>query len=129
MFTIEEIQAAHSNVKSGADFPAYIQDLKKMGVTRYETFVEDGHTIYFGAGDDREVSPAKYDLLTIAETVNKEQFLSDLKAHQQGKTDYPTFCEDTANAGIEKWMVCMEEMTCTYVDQTGNKIVVEVIPH
>ena len=79
--------------------------------------------------DYQQVSPAKYNLLTISETVNKEQFLFDLKAHQQGKTDYPTFCEDTANAGIEKWMVCMEEMTCTYIDQAGNKIVVEVIPH
>lgn len=129
MFTIKQIHTAHSKVKSGADFPAYIQELKKMGVTRYETFVEDGHTVYFGVEDYQQVSPAKYNLLTISEIVNKEQFLFDLKAHQQGKTDYPTFCEDTANAGIEKWMVCMEEMTCTYIDQAGNKIVVEVIPH
>lgn len=129
MFTIEQIHTAHSKVKSGADFPAYIQELKIMEVKRYETFVEDGHTVYFGVEDYRQVSPAKYDLLTIAKTVNKEQFLFDLKAHQQGKTDYPTFCQDTANAGIEKWMVCMEEMTCTYVDQAGNKIVVEVIPN
>ena len=35
MFTIEQITEAHSKVKSGADFPAYIQELKKIGVTHY----------------------------------------------------------------------------------------------
>ena len=39
MFTVEQIKVAHSKVKSGADFPAYIQDIKKLGVTFYETFV------------------------------------------------------------------------------------------
>lgn len=29
MFTITQIENAHSKVKSGADFPKYIQDLKK----------------------------------------------------------------------------------------------------
>lgn len=39
MFTIEQIQQAHSKVKSGADLPAYIRGLKQMGVLHYETFV------------------------------------------------------------------------------------------
>jgi hypothetical protein len=30
MFTIEQIDQAHSKVKSGADFPKYIQDLKNL---------------------------------------------------------------------------------------------------
>lgn len=33
MFTIEQIKTAHSQVKSGADFPAYIQEIKKLGDT------------------------------------------------------------------------------------------------
>ncbi len=44
MFTVEQIKTAHSKVKSGADFPAYIQDINKLGVASYETFVTDGHT-------------------------------------------------------------------------------------
>lgn len=32
MFTIEQIKEAHSKVKSGADFPNYIQDLIILGV-------------------------------------------------------------------------------------------------
>lgn len=34
MFTLDQIKAAHNKVKSGADFPAYIQDL----ILRLETF-------------------------------------------------------------------------------------------
>lgn len=128
MFTIEEIKRAHSKVKSGADFPAYIQDLRKLGVTSYETFVADGHTDYYGENDYKTTSPAKYEILAVTETTNKAQFKIDLNAHQNGKTDYPTFCKDTAKSGIEKWTVCMDEMTCVYYDKAGNKILVETIP-
>jgi uncharacterized protein YbcV (DUF1398 family) len=128
MFTVEQIKAEHSKVKSGADFPAYIQNIKKLGVTYYETFVTDGHTDYYGANDYKTTSPARYEPLTIALECNKEQFKTDLKEHQQGKTDYPTFIGMSAKMGVEKWAVCMEKMTCTYYDQAGNEILVEAIP-
>jgi len=128
MFTVEQIKAAHSKVKSGADFPNYIKDLKTLGVTGYEAYVADGHVDYFGANDYKTTSPPKYVTLSIADVSDTEQFKSDLKAHQQGKTDYPTFCSDCAKSGIEKWAVCMDKMTCTYYDKAGNKILVEQIP-
>lgn len=128
MFLIDDIQNAHSKVKSGADFPAYIQDLKKLGVIRYETFVSDRHTEFLGESEFRASSPAKYEELEIADDSDAEQFKSDLKSHQQGKTDYKTFCNDCAKSGIEKWVVNIEKMTCTYFDKDGNEILVEKIP-
>ncbi len=128
MFTIEQIKEAHGKVKSGADFPVYIQELKKLGVAYYETFVFDGHTDYYGANDYKTTSPAKYEVLKVAESSNVEQFKADLIAHQQGKTDYPTFCNDAAKSGIEKWAVRFDKMTCTYYNKAGNEIVVENIP-
>ncbi|TKB98831.1 DUF1398 domain-containing protein [Pedobacter cryophilus] len=128
MFTVEQIKAAHSKVKSGADFPNYIQDLKKLGVTYYEAFVIDGHTDYYGGNNYKTSSPAKYEPLTIANHSNINQFKTDIKAHQQGKTDYPTFCNDCAKSGIEKWAVSIAKMTCTYFDKAGNEILVELIP-
>lgn len=128
MFTVEQIKTAHSKVKSGADFPSYIQEIKKMGVTYYETFVKDGHTDYFGANGYKTSTTEKYDALTIAKTSNIEQFKIDIKAHQQGKTDYLTFCNDCAKTGLEKWAVCMEKMTCTYYDLAGNEKLEEQIP-
>ncbi len=128
MFTLEQIQAAHSKVKSGADFPAYIKEIKQLGVTYYETFVSDGHTVYFGLNDFETAASPKYDALHIADTAQPEKFKSDLIAHQQGHTDYMTFCRDCAKSGIEKWAVSMDTMTCSYYDIAGNEILVETVP-
>lgn len=128
MFTVDQIKAAHSKVKSGADFPNYVQDLIKLGVIYYDTYVSDGHTDYFGKDNYSTSSTARYESLTIAEQSNIEQFKADLKAHQQGNSDYLTFCNECAKWGVEKWVVCMEEMTCTYYDKSGNKMLVEEIP-
>jgi hypothetical protein len=54
---------------------------------------------------------------------------TDLKKHQQGQTDYSTFCNDCAKSGIDKWVICMDKMTCTYYDKAGNEILIEDIPH
>lgn len=128
MFTIEQIKASHLKVKSGADFPNYVQDLIKLGVTFYETYVSDGHTDYSGTDDYKISSAPKYSQLIITEQSDVEQFRLDLKAHQQGKTDYATFCNDCAKSGVEKWTVRMDKMTCTYYDKAGNEILVEAIP-
>jgi len=128
MFTVEQIKAAHSKVKSGAEFPAYIKDIRKLGVTFYVTFVTDGHTDYYGSDNYTITSPAKYGALVVGETSDTDQFKTDLKAHQQGKTDYLTFIGLCSKSGIEKWAVCMEQMTCTYYNKAGNEILVEQIP-
>lgn len=128
MFTVEQIKAAHSKVKSGADFPKYIQDLITLGVTFYETYVSDGHTDYFGKDNYKTSSNASYNVLKVNTTSDIDQFKTDLKAHQQGKTDYMTFCTDCAKSGVEKWAVSLDKMTCTYFDKHGNEMLVEVIP-
>lgn len=127
-FTADQLKAAHSKVKSGADFPAYIKDIKALGVTHYETYVADGHTDYHGANNHTAKVPAKYDSMTIADTIKSELFKTELLAHQQGKTDYLTFIKMCATAGIEKWIIRMDNMTCTYYDKTGNEILAEAIP-
>lgn len=128
MFTVEQIKAAHSKVKSGADFPAYIQEIKSLGVTHYEAYVADGHIDYHGANDYTAKVPAKYDRLVIADTPEREQFKAELAAHQQGKTDFLTFIQMCAAYGVESWAICMDQMTCTYYDKAGNEIFVEAIP-
>lgn len=128
MFTLEQITAAHSRVRSGADFPAYIRDLKQLGVLHYETFVKDGHTHYSAADGYTVDSPAKYPVLAVAEKSNAEKFITDLKAHQHGKSDYLTFCRQSAAAGVEKWVVRLDTMTCTYYDRAGTAMLVENIP-
>lgn len=129
MFTVEQIKAAHSKVKSGADFPAYIKEIKSLGVTHYEAYVTDGHIDYHGANNYTAKVPAKYETIAIADVPNSEQFKAELMAHQQGKTDFLTFIKRCATFGIEKWAICMDKMTCTYYDRSGNEILVEEIPY
>jgi uncharacterized protein YbcV (DUF1398 family) len=127
-FTLQQIKDAHAKVKSGADFPAYIRDIKHMGVTRYTTYVSDGHTDYSGADGHEITSPAKYDALAVAGTSNAAEFQRILKEHQQGGSDYPTFCKQSAENGVEKWVVDMDKMTCAYYDKAGEEMLVEQIP-
>lgn len=128
MFTIEQIKEAHSKVKSGADFPAYIRDIKKLGVIYYETFVSNGNTTYYGSNDYKVSGGPRYEPLNISDISNEVQFKADLKAHQQGKTSFPIFCADCARLGIEKWRVSLKKMTCTYYDKSGQEVLVEEIP-
>ena len=128
MFTIQQINEAHSKVKSGADFPKYMQDIIALGVTSFETFVFDNHTNYYGKDNFQTSSIGFSETLFIANESNIEQFKSDLKAHQQGKTDYMTFLNDCAKSGVEKWIVVMDKMTCSYYDKNGNEVLVEQIP-
>lgn len=128
MFTVEQIEQAHKKVKSGADFPKYIQEIKELGVKSFETWVKDSHTEYFGVNNFSTQSLSKYDELIISDDSDREKFIIQLKAHQEGKTDYYTFCKDCAETGIEKWVVNLEAMTCIYFDKTGNEILVEQIP-
>ena len=128
MFTIDQIKAAHSKVKSGADFPQYIQDLIALGVEAYSTYVMDGHAEYFGIDYHNLKSPAKYSILNIAEKSDSETFINRLKLHQKGQTDYMTFCNDCAKTGVEMWMVDTKELTCTYYDISGKKMLQEKIP-
>ncbi len=128
MFTVEQIELIHNKVKTGAEFPKYIQEIKEIGVTAFETWVKDSHTDYFGKNNFQTSSKPKYEELTIANNSDNEKFSQYLKIHQKGETDYFTFCKHCAETGIEKWIVNLENMTCIYYDKAKNKILVETVP-
>ncbi|PIF46438.1 uncharacterized protein YbcV (DUF1398 family) [Chryseobacterium sp. 52] len=127
-FTIEQIKAEHQKVKSGADFPKYIQEIKNLGVSHYTAYVADGNTEYFDAENQKTNAGRKYDELIVSKTLNLDNFKGRLKLHQQGGTDYITFCSDCAENGVGGWKMDLNDMTCTYFDTDGNEILVEQIP-
>lgn len=128
MFTIEQIKTAHSKVKSGADFPRYVQELKSIGLTKYEHYVVDGNTIYYGQGENTINSGPNYLQVFVSDHSSKQKLEDILKMHQAGKTNYLTFCHDAGESGVEKWIIDFQEMTCIYYDKSGQKLVVEKIP-
>lgn len=128
MFTLEQIKAAHSQVKSGADFPAYVQELISLGVASYIVEVQNGITIYRDQNNTTLSGTPKYETLEINQVLDLEGFKSKLKAHQNGETDYMTFCRDCASNGIYGWKLEFDKMTCSYINKDYEIVLVEQIP-
>ena len=128
MFTKEQIESLHAKVRSGADFPRLIQDLKAIGIKSYEHFVADNSNIYYG--ENNHCVRISYGALKVAisENPSTEKLKKSLSIHQQGKTDYPTFCIQAAEAGVKKWISDLNAMTVTYVDKSLKAFLVEKIP-
>jgi len=127
-FTAQQIKSAHSKVKTGADFPRYTQDLKNLGVLKYDFVVKDGSSIYRGENNYNVTLDPKYEALKIADESSAEKLREVIKIHQQGKTDFPTFCQQVADAGVERWVTDLENWACIYVDKAGKELVSEPIP-
>jgi uncharacterized protein YbcV (DUF1398 family) len=128
MFTLQQIKTAHAKVKTGADFPAYIQELKQLGLTGYSFMVTDGSAVYYGKDGYEVRREPGFAPQVIASPANAEALLHAISNHQQGGSDFPTICRQAAEAGVEKWAIDMQAMTCTYFDLAGNKMLAEPIP-
>ncbi len=102
MFTLEQIAAAHSNVKSGADFPRYVQHLKALGMARYDFMVEDGRAVYFDTTGQSLSGPSKYAKQAVADKSDAAALKQELLEHQQGKSDFPAFCYISRTLGRGK---------------------------
>lgn len=127
-FTAEQIKEAHSKVKSGADFPRYIQDLKTIGVLKYDHYLQPPKNVFYGQNDFTLTVDTFGPEVSIAEDSSKEKLQEALRIHQQGQTDFPTFSKQSAEAGVEKWISDLEAMSVTYVDKKGDVLVSEAIP-
>jgi uncharacterized protein YbcV (DUF1398 family) len=73
------------------------------------------------------VSPLVHNKLSIAPKCNREEFLTHLKLHEQGKTDYFEMSKGLADSGIEKWTFDTHKMTVAYYDKDENEILFEEI--
>ena len=127
-FTLEEMLAAHAKTKTGADFPKYIKEIKALGLVTYDFFVKDGVVVYHGENGYEVKGNPKYGPLVISKTANAEALRHTIAIHQQGQTDFITFCNQAAEDGVEKWVIDTSHMVCNYVDLNGDILVSEPIP-
>ncbi|AXF84403.1 hypothetical protein DTO96_100106 [Ephemeroptericola cinctiostellae] len=128
MFTLEQLAAAHAKVKTGQDFPRYVQEIKGLGLAYYDFFVTDGHSEYVARSGEMIAAPAKYASKTIAAEPKAEALRHTIAIHQQGQTDFMTFCQQAADAGVRYWRTDAVNLACIYVDMAGNEMVNEPIP-
>src|SRR6266550_4919894 len=125
MFTIEQIDDLHARLGNAKMFAEYVRALKALGVERYDSYLADGHSDYFGQSGQRVVSPAAHEVFAIAETGQRETFLQHLRRHEQRQTTYLEMSMGLAQSGIEKWTVDTARMTMTFYDKAGSEMLVE----
>jgi len=127
MFTLEQIDHLHERLGRSETLVEYVFALRVLGVEKYDSYLTDGHSKYFGVAGNMVISPPMHDELIVSEVVDKEAFLDHLKLHEQGETSYVEMSEGLAKSGIEKWTVNTREATMIYYDTVGNEVLVEKI--
>ena len=127
MFTIDQINDLHARLGSAKTIAEYVRALKALGVERYDSYLADGHSEYFGQGDERIVSPPEHEVLVVAETGQREAFFEHLRRHERRQTTYLEMSMGLAQSGIEKWTVDTGRMTMTFYDKAGREMLAENI--
>ncbi|KHD44204.1 DUF1398 family protein [Streptococcus hongkongensis] len=126
MLTKENISSVQDKF-GGRDFPKLVEAFIDMGMVTNTINIQTGSAVYRDAQGHQLAMPA-YQVDSIAQEVNRDYFLKQLQVHQKGQTDFPTFCQDTADSGIYKWDVDLLAKTCTYYDLHNQMVYSEPIP-
>ncbi|HCY8516661.1 TPA: DUF1398 family protein [Staphylococcus aureus] len=126
-FKLSAIQQAHQQF-TGVDFPKLFKAFKDMGMTYNIVNIQDGTATYVHQSEDDIVTSSVKSNHPVAPSSNQSIVQDVLTRHQQGQTDFETFCDEMAQAGIYKWHIDIQAGTCTYIDLQEQAIISEVIP-
>ncbi|MEK5289165.1 DUF1398 family protein [Streptococcus sp. FSL R7-0212] len=126
MITKDAITKAQEEF-GGRNFPMLVQAFLDLGMVSNTVNIKDGKAIY-NDKDGNQVAMAAFQVEAVAENLDKDYFMQQLKLHQSGQTDFSTFCKDTTDAGIYKWDVDLLVKTCTYFDLDDQMVYSEPIP-
>lgn len=126
-FKLSTIQQAHQQF-TGVDFPKLFKAFKDMGMTYNIVNIQDGTATYVHQSEDDIVTSSVKSNHPVAPSSNQSIVQDVLTRHQQGQTDFETFCDEMAQAGIYKWHIDIQAGTCTYIDLQEQAIISELIP-
>ncbi len=125
MFTIEQINAIHDRLGSAKTLGEYVRALKALGVERYDSYLADGHSEYFGQDGQTIVSPPVHEAFPVAATGQRDTFFQHMGRHERHETTYLEMSKGLAQSGIEKWSVDTDRMTMTFYDKAGTEMLFE----
>lgn len=127
MFTLSQINDIHDRFGKQTTLLDYLHALHAIGVVKYDSFLTDGHSEYYGKDNHKVVFPPVHETLSISGSTNRDAFLNHLSLHEDGKTSYTEMSKGLADSGIEKWTFDTNHMTIAYYDVSGNEMLVEKI--
>lgn len=125
-FTLEAIQVAHQQY-SGSDFPKLVAVFKAMGMESNTVNLLEGVIVYRHKNGETLIVHQTPIAVDIPEQADISKAILDLKRHQRGETDFPTFSLAMAEDGIVEWTTRMDERTCSYYDRKHEAVIVEAI--
>lgn len=123
--TIENINQIKA--ESQGDFITLIGNLKAIGVVKFITCASTAKSMYYNV-DGEEVHDENDFFNFEIGTTDIDGFVKNLKEHQQGLTDFPTWLKLTADCGVSYWQVDLEQNKCTYYSVKNEEMYVEQIP-
>lgn len=127
MISLDIIRKAHATY-TGPDFPKLIHAFKEMDLKSFEYNIERGIITYYSmTGDCIEDIGVHVDI-EIPLKSKSEYAIHALRDNQKGTTTFPDFCKAVAYAGVYKWIVDLEAMTCTYYDKLDHCVILEEVP-
>lgn len=99
-----------------------------MGITINTVDIQNGTTVYTHQSGEQIIDKGVKSTVPISHHTDKEQLQESLKQHQIGETDFSSFCDEMAQAGIYKWHISIDAGTCAYVNLKNEIVIVERIP-
>jgi|GEM_PF-2442078 len=122
MPTLDQIRKIHDELGNADTLASYLRALRSVGVSKYASFVSDGHSEYACTDSEALVSEAVHEPFTVADKADKNQFLAVMGLTENGKIGYVEMSKRLADSGIERWMFDTKELTISYLDKAGNII-------
>ena len=122
-----EIEKVINAEKNAGEFAQLMQELKKLGVKRYDYLVAEGLYRYFDEESSIDLTlngrPKK-----VAEQSGYEAIQTAVKRAQSGEFDFETFCELAGKAGVSFWTSDLVSKQVFYYDLNKKPLLVESIP-
>ena len=92
----EKIKACY---KAATNYPDLAKRLHEIGVESYTVDTASGTILYRFSEGQTVLHPGTIAARTINENFNEQKTIEAIRNNQQGKTDYPTFMNEIAEAG------------------------------
>ncbi|EGD6392630.1 DUF1398 domain-containing protein [Listeria monocytogenes] len=128
MLNEQTILQAATSKKNAGDFPKVVQSFKELGVTKYQFLVEKGVYVFWDEMDNQVESKLNGVSMPISEEISRDKLKDAIKQAQAGKIDFEIFIKLAGLAGVGLWEADLTAMKVTYIDNTGNDLVIEPIP-
>jgi uncharacterized protein YbcV (DUF1398 family) len=127
VFSLAEIDGIHERLGSASTLGAYLGALREVGASRSDSYLADGHTVYYGDGGHQVSTEPAHEVFPVAAVGDREVVVEQLRLHEQGMSSYVEMSRALAAAGVEKWTFDTHELTITYYDAAGLALLSEAV--